>query len=138
MQQPGSKNIMKTTDSFVRAYIETALWSSTDGEGTPLDSLDAELSTDAQNKMENDCRAFQEKADAIISAAIETGQVVCGPDFDEWGRAAHDFWLTRNHHGAGFWDGDWPEPFAKQLTEIAHSFGSCDLYVGDDGLIYAQ
>lgn len=21
--------------------------------------------------------------------------------------AGHDLWLTRNGHGAGFWDGDW-------------------------------
>lgn len=139
IKQPHTtKNIMKTKDSFISAYISTALWSSTDDEGNPLDSQDAELSTDAHDKMENDCRAFREKCDAIISAAIETGKVKCGRDFDEYGRAAHDLWLTRNGHGAGFWDGDWPEPFASQLTEIAQSFGTCDLYVGDDGLIYAS
>lgn len=39
----------------------------------------------------------------------------------------HDFSLTRNHHGAGFWDrgygelGDW-------LTRCAQSFGSASLY----------
>ena len=26
---------------------------------------------------------------------------------DELARAGTDFWLTRNGHGAGFWDGDW-------------------------------
>ena len=41
-------------------------------------------------------------------------------------QVAHDFWLTRNHHGAGFWDrsevygGD---DNAEKLTESAHSFG---------------
>ena len=37
--------------------------------------------------------------------------------------AGHDFWLTRNGHGAGFWDGDWQEPAAAALTAAAHAFG---------------
>lgn len=38
--------------------------------------------------------------------------------------------------GAGFWDGDWPEPYAAQLTNASRRFGNVDLYIGDDGLIY--
>ena len=52
-------------------------------------------------------------------------------------RAGHDFWLTRNHHGAGFWDGDWPEDVDEKLTEASHSWGEMDLYVGDDGRVYS-
>jgi hypothetical protein len=52
--------------------------------------------------------------------------------------AGHDFWLTRNGHGAGFWDGHWPEPAADVLTRLAHSFGYSDLYRGDDGKLYLQ
>ncbi|MDH1266753.1 hypothetical protein N5C81_03870 [Rhizobium pusense] len=52
--------------------------------------------------------------------------------------AGHDFWLTRCDHGAGFWDGDWPEPAASALTEASKEFGNIDLYVGDGGQIYAQ
>lgn len=133
---------MKTTtpclDAFTSAYIETALWSSTDDEGNPLDSGHSEfdLSAETRAKMEADCREFFEACWGTIEAARETGEVVCGPDFDEYGRAGHDFWLTRCGHGAGFWDGDWPEPYAKQLTDAAHAFGNVDLYVGDDGEIY--
>jgi hypothetical protein len=72
-----------------------------------------------------------------LADAIETGEVSCGPDFDEMGRAGHDFWLTRCGHGAGFWDGDWPEPYATMLTDAAKAFGEVDLYVGDDGMIYS-
>jgi len=104
----------------------------------PIDSnySERDLAPATLAKMSADCEAFQAQAGEIISAAIETGAVKCGPDFNERERAAHDFWLTRNGHGAGFWDGDWPEPMAAQLTEIAHSFGACDLYAGDDGLLY--
>ena len=44
------------------------------------------------------------------------------------------FWLNRNGHGAGFWDGDWPKHGAE-LDKAAHSYGEFDLYVGDDGEI---
>jgi len=38
---------------------------------------------------------------------------------------ASDFWLTRNGHGAGFWDGGWDH--GDELAEIAHSFGECSV-----------
>lgn len=50
-------------------------------------------------------------------------------------RAGVDFWLTRNGHGAGFWDGGWPE-HSDELTKLSKPYGSVDLYIGDDGLIH--
>ncbi len=52
--------------------------------------------------------------------------------------AGHDFWLTRNGHGAGFWDGDWPEPAATRLTASSKKYGEFNLYLGDDGKIYGS
>jgi hypothetical protein len=49
----------------------------------------------------------------------------------------HDFLLTRNGHGCGFWDGDWPEEAGERLTAAAEKCGEFNLYVGDDGLLYA-
>lgn len=127
-------------DSFTRAYIETALWSSTTGDdqGTPLnkDHDWRSLAPETLAKMRQDCALFQEHYGPTIQAAIETGEVKRGPDFDEWGRAGHDFWLTRCGHGAGFWDGDWPDPMGDHLSDAARKCGNVDLYVGDDGRIY--
>lgn len=39
----------------------------------------------------------------------------------------HDFSLTRNHHGAGFWDRGWEE-LGDWLTRISQAMGSCSLY----------
>lgn len=50
-------------------------------------------------------------------------------------QAGHDFWLTRNGHGAGFWVRNLGEA-GDALTAIAHSFGESTPYVGDDGRIY--
>lgn len=52
-------------------------------------------------------------------------------------QAGHDFWLTRNRHGSGYWDidnvyGD----HAQTLTDKAHKAGERTLYYGDDGKIY--
>lgn len=121
-----------TMSEFVRSYVETALWSSNDESGTPLDDAkyaDCELAPETLARMTADCAKFEDAACKIINAA----DYVMG-DFP----VAHDFWLTRNHHGAGFWDGDYPEAISKQLTDLAHSYGQCDLYVGDDNQIHAM
>lgn len=117
-------NIRKL-DAFTEQYIETALWSSMDDEGRPLDdNFDiSDIAPETLDKMVADAKAFQgEHWDDIKS---------------DPGRAGHDFWLTRNGHGAGFWDGDWPEPEATRLTDAAHAYGSFDLLVGDDGMVHS-
>lgn len=42
-------------------------------------------------------------------------------------QAGHDFHLTRNHHGCGFWDGDWTDEVEQRLTESSKTYGSCEL-----------
>ena len=110
-------------DEFTQAYVECAMWAETDGE-EPLDrhfTID-DIAPESLAAMVADCARFQrENADRVGDCTKQAG---------------HDFWLTRNHHGAGFWDGDWPEGDGEALTEAARAFGWCELYVGDDGRIY--
>jgi hypothetical protein len=61
-----------------------------------------------------------------------------GGEFSDAARAGHDFWLTREGHGAGFWDGDYPEPQATRLTKASKAYGGFDLYIGDDGMIHGN
>lgn len=130
--------MLKNLEEFVQAYLTTALWSSNDDNGDPLDDNrdESDIAPDSRTKMEADCAAFYNANLPLMEAAIETDNVKYGPDFGLYGRAGHDFWLTRNGHGAGFWDGDWPEPFATQLSDAARATGMRDLYVGDDGAIH--
>ena len=117
-------------DTFLASYIETALWSCTDSDGVPLDNskyCDAELAPETLKKFEADCEAFAAKGSVLYPEYFAGLQSQT---------TAHDFWLTRNGHGAGFWDGDYPKAIGETLTEFAHSFGEVDLYVGDDGKIY--
>ena len=112
-------------DRDLRSYLETALWSSiTEEEGNPLDdtySID-DIDKASIEKAEKEVKAFEEKAESLLS------------DDDKAQHVGHDFWLTRNGHGAGFWDGDYVN--GEALTQLAKSFGTCDMYVGDDGKVY--
>ena len=118
-------------DDFTKAYIEAALWSSTDDSDRPLDSGDYELAPETLAKMEADCAQFQKENVHLITD--ENCHYKACPVLEY---AGHDFWLTRCGHGCGFWDGDWKEPAASQLTTASKAFGDIDLYIGDDGLIY--
>lgn len=118
----------KYYDAFTQAYLETALWSSTDESdesgGEPLNEnySISDIDPATLDEMVRDAESFQLANWDLISSDLE--------------RAGGDFWLTRNRHGTGFWDGAWLRPDAKILTDEAHAFGSFDLYVGDDGMIY--
>lgn len=125
---------MTGLEAFTKCYIATALWSSFDE-----DSMDLDMSEELEAKMAKDCEAFY----SANAAHIHCDGAPYARDFQgtqselEAGMAGRDFWLTRCGHGAGFWDGDWPEPHATTLDKAAKAFGNVDLYVGDDGLIYA-
>jgi hypothetical protein len=125
------------TREFFDAYITTALWSSTDDDGNPLDADYGreDLAPATLEAMKKDCDTFYEKAGDFF---YEEYCLKYGPDFGIDGRAGHDFWLTRNGHGAGFWDSDWNEEAGKVLTELSKTFREVDLYIGDDGLIYSS
>lgn len=109
----------------LRQYLETALWSSIDDSGNPLDerySVD-DFSFETIEQARKDISKFLELAGELVeNYDVET--------------VMHDFWLTRNHHGAGFWDGDYEKSVGEKLTELSHTFGQLDLYIGDDGKVY--
>jgi len=111
-----------TTDRFTDAYLEAAVW--TDYAEHHGDSEAASLSPEAIVQARIECEAFQAAHPATLASAGTPEQ------------NGHDFWLTRNHHGAGFWDRGYHEAVSKRLTDAAHAAGSRSLYLGDDGLLY--
>jgi hypothetical protein len=117
-------------DEFLSQYFETALWSSRD-EGDPMDKNYGLEDFDYDTLVEMATEAEKWRYSQKVSDALKDLE-----GFTE-GDVGHDFWLTRNGHGAGFWDGDWPEPEASILDRAATSVGEMQLYIGDDGLIYS-
>jgi hypothetical protein len=111
-----------STNDFLNGYIECAAWCGLNEEDDPNN---APFSPACLEQFAKDCAAFESQNAALL---------------EEWpegdARAGHDFWLTRNGHGAGFWDRGHGK-LGELLTDAAHAFGECDLYVGDDGEIHA-
>lgn len=116
------------------------LWSETDDDDTPLDSIDAEPSEALTQRVASDWDSFVERAEAMGFDPDEHLAMMLHPDNegDPWNAAAHDFILTRNRHGVGFWDsGRWHKPWGDKLTQLCRELGELNTYVGDDGLIYS-
>lgn len=125
-------NLQRDVDAFTRAYIECALWSSNDEStpsgGEPFDKNYSwtDLADETLAKMIADCANFQTENEFWL-ANYPTEN------------AGHDFWLTRNGHGAGFWENDFgTEEDCEKLTKASKQFGTFDLYLGDDGEIYGN
>jgi hypothetical protein len=107
-----------TSDDFLRGYMEAIEW-----------LLDDETRDNAENfapaterACAKDCEEFQKAAGDLL-ASIDAHQ------------AGVDLWLTRNRHGAGFWDRG-HGAIGDKLTALAHAMGGLESYVGDDGLVY--
>ncbi len=130
---------METTeklDSFTLAYLECALWAEIDNAtpngGEPLDANHciADFVQESIDKAVQDCKQFQEENAELLSAA-DYGH----PEYTDDEMAGHDFWLTRNSHGAGFWDRELGD-VGDKLSEAAKAYGESDIYVGDNGALY--
>jgi hypothetical protein len=135
----------ESLEIFLDAYFEAALWSSADDDGEPLDKNHGEtdIAPETLAKMRADCIAFlTHKLGGRLIAIAERLEadghwsLPGGVECSVMAYAGHDFFLTRCGHGCGYWDGDWPKGIGEGLDKLAHPFGTFDLYVGDDGLIY--
>ena len=120
-------------DEFVRAYLECALWATTDESspdgGAPLDQnyTISDIAPEAIQSATEDCKKFREDNAAALEGY---------PDL----QAGHDLFLTRCHHGTGFWDRNQKyttEANENILTNAAHAIGEVWFHVGDDGKIYS-
>jgi hypothetical protein len=102
--------------------------------GEPLDKNygTEDIAEETLVQMVEDCRKFQAE-NALLFHDCTRGS----GEYPIEAQAGHDFWLTRNGHGAGFWDGDWPET-GDALTAASKEFGEVSLYVGDDGKVWAE
>jgi hypothetical protein len=121
----------------VDAYIECALWAGLDisredegGHNPPLDANFGpdDLSEEAYQSISREVRDFLEANEADIWQTGDEFEI----DPEQIG---HDFYLTRNGHGAGFWDRGLGE-LGDRLAAAAKVYGSSELYPGDDGRLY--
>jgi hypothetical protein len=117
-------------DSFTQGYIEAMFWTDCNEDYDSLsDATFSDLACEALQQIMRDCEAFQRANEALLSEAYARG-------YSEE-QAGHDYWLTRNGHGAGFWCRDELEEggLGDKLSEACGRRG-VDLYRGDDGKVY--
>ncbi len=116
-------------DEFTNAYIEALYFTDTGDDEQP--NADAELSDEARADIEADCRSFWRRFGCFVLTDV------CQEAFgDAVTQAGYDFHMTRNGHGVGFWEEEWPEAYRDMFTKGAEGYGEINIYTGDDGLIY--
>lgn len=103
-------------NEFTLGYVLAALWLSDPSPGQG-DYTEAGLSL-VQSVDEwwmaqavADCAKFQSENETLLEQA--------GTDSQN----GHDFWLTRNRHGAGFCDRGYPDEIGDALKEASQKFG---------------
>jgi hypothetical protein len=125
-----------------QALAETILYTECDDDGTPLDRNYSIADFD-EKSLETLYREFQEFVQVVEKQITEKvgDSWDCIDDFYDLmqpseNQTEYDYILTRNRHGAGFWDGDWASEVSQILTDAAHDQSDICAYVGDDGKIY--
>ena len=111
------------TPKVLYSYLETLLWASgSEGEFDGITIYDfAEVDVE---RSKSDIEAFINKINENPAAIAEANE------YDER-MLGHNFALSRNGHGAGFFDDN-----NDLLQDIARNMKSVELYLGDDKKVY--
>lgn len=136
-------------DAFCQGYAEAMLWANTYTNVSEDDCMDV----DGENSIENVDLAYAYQSpgrwwegigidftDAIdfLAANFEMLASVGGSArFGRWEQHGHDFALTRNGHGAGFWDRGYGD-IGDALTDACKPYGEHNLYVDADDKIWNE
>lgn len=113
---------LSSIDKFTYGYVEAMFFTETgDIDDEYSDATVSDISEDGWQKIVDDCTKFQNDNKELLERAYDTN----GYDTTQ---AGHDLWLTRNGHGAGFWDRGLGE-IGETLTKAANAMG--ETYIGE-------
>lgn len=112
------REMMDYTKKAVMAAKEALIWSETDEEGNPLD----EKYDRSDLALEINMHIFMAIFEMLRKFYPRVREVI---DAEQFG---HDFILTRNGHGAGFWDKGLGS-LGEDLTDYCNALGSLNLYI---------
>ena len=121
------------TESFYDGYVEALLWVNTYADTSdgvePVDATECALSPYASRALRQDVEDFlDERTERLVRAAVRRT-----PGYG-FASAGHDLALTRNRHGAGYWDRGMGM-LGEALTVIAQTYGDRDLYLHGSGVV---
>jgi hypothetical protein len=108
------KEIVIAIDDFTRGYLGCAEWCGLDEEERQALELSVspKWSLEALIEAVKVCEEFQlRNEDNLAESGLDSS------------RAGHDFWLTRNRHGSGFWDEEGDARVMRELTDESYMYG---------------
>ena len=123
-----------TDCDFLRGYLECAEWC---GVAMDEDREALELAV-APKWSAAAIKQAREECDDFIVAAASAGiwdATADDKDETELAFAGHDFYLTRNGHGCGFWDdrrGYYGDGGGRALAELAKPYGEVGVQFDDE------
>lgn len=133
-------------DTITKHYLIAMLWTmpGPDDNQNPGDDISIDdLPAETVNKAKDDVTSFVNLCGPLFDQAMKCFDDGYGQHPDAGSAEAafgHDFALTRNHHGVGFWERaseGLPQELGDALTDVCEkNFGTLDLYIGDDGKAY--
>lgn len=132
-------------NGILKGYIEAALWTEEERLNDDLDNdIELQKINDIIGKLNNKSFLSFTKDDITDNSLIKAytdikkflasagDSVIEAITYNGLEQLGHDIWLTRNRHGAGFFDHSYDDDVEKQLTSSAQSLGEVDLYINDD------
>lgn len=149
---------------IMKGYIECAIWTEEEelkdqmnqGFEQEDDENDEESNNPELDKLirlqanmnQKHFDSFSEEnidANSLIQAYLDIKKFISNVPFEYiqeaiqengTGRLGHDIWLTRNRHGAGFFDHTYDSDMEHALTKAASDLKEVYFYVGDDNLLH--
>jgi hypothetical protein len=118
-------------DDFTQGYLEALLFFE---EPEELDQswFIEDIEAQSLQQIIEDCRKFQKDNSELL---IEYYEKIITINSTPEEYAGHDFYLTRQHHGAGFWDRGLGY-LGKELAKASQVFKELCVEQGDNGKIY--
>lgn len=138
------QTITPATALFIKGFTTALLWSECveiDNEYCSVDKSGFELDNESKATIQKQCIKFIEENSQLLA---EYATYIVHNEYNAWERAGHDFALTRNRHGVGYWDRDYKDMvwnkdvsyIGEKLTVASHECGEMLLYIGDDDMLH--
>ena len=125
--------------------MTTLQWSShieveKDGETVYFDGLDFEPTKELKERIQQEWDDFENKALALgFDPEIHRTASYDPSQGTIWDHVAHDWVLTRQQTGVGFWEpGRYVPDMGKKLTDLAHTYSEIDVFVNENGNLEAD
>lgn len=112
-------------EDILDGYIQCALWIEEFDDKYSFDDVDDKTLNFARKEIGDFLDQLEEEEILdVLQSEIDNSQI------------GHDFWLTRNGHGAGFWDRDL-EDVGKIASKVSEKFQNRYVYE-QNGKIYIE